>query len=270
MDNENIDSVILDKMGNGLQSLIAKQEYQPASTDGLQGVNLTFQGEPGAIPQGQIANVGGQQVVVQPQPGVTPSYPVNQPDPMQIQQQASQAIENFRNIAFEATAKRIEAEEAKFESDIAGLSDEEKQYKRMERELDQTRQLYQYNQQQQAQTSQQLQYQAQIAEARRQEVAKNQHGLLVANQHGLPYSEEWVRNALMAAQNPQHMHSIAAGIVQTLQQQQVANVNNQINRGVFAAGGNTGNTALGPQPREGSGEFADLINSRGYITVAQR
>lgn len=271
MDNENVDSVILEKMGNGLQSLITKTEYQPASTDAVQGVNLNFQGEPGAIPGGQIANVSGQQVVVQPQPGVTPSYPVqNQPDPQVIVQQANQAVDHFRNLAFEATSQRIQAEEAKFEAEIAHLEPEQQEVARIKRELEQTRQVNAYTLQQREREQNASRQHALETEARQQMVAKNQHGVYVANQYGLPYSEEWVRNALLSAKDPVHMANIAGGIVQALRQQQATNVANQVNRGVFAAGGNTGNAAVGPQPREGSGDLTDLISSRGYITVAQR
>lgn len=269
MDNYNVDSVILDKMGDGLQNLISNAVYQPASSEQVQGVNLNFQGEPGAIQGGQVANASGQQVI-QPQPSVTPSYPANQPDPVAIQQQAAQAIQHFQELAFQATAERIQAEEERFEAQIAGLDDDAKEVERVKRERDQLRQLNDYQTRRGQQQEQRFTAAQQQDWQRRQELAKSQTGVMVATQNGLPYDQEWVRTALMAAQDRDHMSRIAQGISQALQNNHAANVQNQINRGVFSAGGNTGSPALGPQPREGHDSIGDLISSRGYVTVQQR
>lgn len=269
MDNFNVDSVILDKMGDGLQNLIQGTGYQPASSEAVQGVNLNFQGEPGAIPGQQVANAVSQQVI-QPQPSVTPSYPANQPDPVAIQQQAQQAIQHFQDLAFQATAERIQAEEEAFEARISGLDDDAKEVERVKRERDQLRQLNEYQTRQGQQQQQRFQSVQQQDFQRRQQVAKSQTGVLVATKNGLPYDQEWVQQALMAAQDRNQMERIAQGIAQSLHANHAANVQNQINRGVFSAGGNTGSPALGPQPREGRDSISDLIGSRGYVTVAQR
>lgn len=267
MDKFNVDDLI-SNVGGDLQNLIAGTPYQTAPADGLQGVNLAFEGEP--VPPGVQAgsNVPVQQAPAQ-QPSVTPSYPV-QPQPDPRLQQAEAAVEHFKNLAFEAQRGKIEADEARFEQSLSGLSEEDAQVERIKRELMQQRALNEYQGNRLGELQTAGMQQKQQYDARRQEVAKNQWGFVIATQYNLPYSEPWIQAAIMNSKNPQHMAEIAQGIANSLGQQHAANVQNQLNSGVFAGGGNTGAAAHQPQPKERSGDIGPLIASRGYITVAQR
>jgi hypothetical protein len=251
----NVDESILSNMGEGnLSGLLNNTPYQQASQDAVNpGVNLDNAGEPGAGQGGyQPGNVAAPANVVA-QPGVTTG-----PGPQVPQAE----IDKLRQIAFEASTAKIEAEEARFEAELAaeGYSDGEKEYLRTKRRLEQTEAVNGWlNNKVQAQEMGQKQ-QANL-------IAKNQRAYLTAREFGLPLNNV-VRDALMAANDPQHMRTLAQGIAQLAGGAQAAQARNQLNGGVFAAGG-TGAGSAGPNMRqhERSGDLTPLIENRGYTTV---
>lgn len=252
----NVDESILSNMGEGnLSGLLQATPYQQASPDVVNpGVNLDNAGEPGA---GQMAGAQPGNVAVPAnvvaQPGVTTG-----PGPQVPQAE----IERLKQIAFEASTAKIEAEEAKFEAELAaeGYTEGEKEYLRTKRRLEQTEAVNGWlNNKVQAQEMSQKQ-QANL-------IAKNQRAYLTAREFGLPLNNV-VRDALMAAQNPQHMRQLAQGIAQLAGGAQAAQAHNQLNGGVFAAGG-TSAGGVGPnlKQHERSGDLTALIENRGYTTV---
>lgn len=271
MTPNNVDAQILSTMnGDGLQGLIENTGYQGvSSTQQLpEGVNLSFAGE--QTPIGQIPGQPGntiqpgavQQQQVVTQPAVTPQIPVQQPD-----NRANAEVQRLQRVAFEAAQARIDAEERAFAAEIRDLPEHEQLLAIAERERDQTKAVNGWlNQQRQAERQRQM-TQAQQLEAQQQDSAKRQWGFIYATQAGLPFNNEAIRSAILAARDQAHMQQIVqelAGIVSGSRGNQAQQ---QLQQGVFAAGGNNGAAATGPRPVPRSGDLDTLIASRGYQTV---
>lgn len=253
MPSENIDNLI--PSDGDLSSLIGSTQYQSASpADIPDGVNLQESGEPGGPVGQQYANVAGAVET----PAMTAAETTGGVDPEthRIRQQAYEASQ----AAFRATQQRIEAEERAFEASIAHLPEDEQDRLILQREVEQTRQVNSY-------LNNQIQTSRQQQEAAQQDWAKRQWGFLYANQAGLPFDNPGVRAAVMAATSRQEMQQIVQNLVAVANGGRQGNIMNQINGGAFAAGGNRGATSSAQGPKKYSGDTEGLIASRGYITV---
>jgi hypothetical protein len=271
MTPNNVDAGILANINDsGLQGLIENTGYQNVSSSQQlpEGVNLSFAGEQtpvGVIP-GQPGNTG-QPGMVQQQPALTqpvtaPRIVETRPDPRQAAE-----VQRLQQVAFEAAQARIDAEERAFAAEIRDLPDHEQQLAITERELNQTKQVNQWLNQKRQQERQAQMTQAQQLEAQQQDAAKRQWGFIYATQAGLPFNNEAIRSAILAARDQAHMQTIVrdlAGIVSGSRGQQAQQ---QLQGGVFAAGGNNGAAATGPRPVPRSGDLDTLIQSRNYQTV---
>lgn len=250
--DENVDESVLQNLGD-LSGLIRNTGYVQASAEAVnEGVNLTHAGEPGA--QQLVGQPGNVPVMgnVQAQPGVT-SGPGPSVDPNEAQR--------LREIAFTAARDKIEAQEALFEAEIAQRSEGEKEFLRMERRLDQTERVNNW-------LNDRLQGTQQMTEVQRQEIFKRQKAFVVSMQYGLPPNNETIRATLLTARNPQEMDARARELVQIIGQGQNNQARQQLNNGVFAAGGSrAGATGPNLQRFERSGDLTGLIENRGYTTV---
>lgn len=250
----NVDESILRNLGaDSLVGLIADRPYMIASQDAVNpGVNLETAGEPGNVGVPSQPNYAATPGVQQIPPGVTPSMaPAVDPG----------EVERLRQIAFDSATARISAEEQAFEASIANLDEGEQEFARLERRLDQTERVNEW-------LNNRVQTVEQTTEAQKRDLAKRQRAFLIANQAGLPFNNETVRATLLSAQNPQHMQQLANGLAEFIGQQRANQARQQVNGGVFAAGGSSAGTA-GPNLKqfERSGDLTGLIDSRGYTTV---
>lgn len=247
-----------------LSKLIGGSQYQTAS-EVPEGVNLQFSGEPVPADVGPlVGNVAPP--VAQPQmPSVTPQPPVAPQQPTITPQQ----VANLQRAMHDAAAARIEAEEAKFEASISHLSEEEQEAERLDREVQQTRMVNGWLNQKLAQTQQQTQAQVYQANAQKQEAAKRMTGFLAAQQFGLPFNDPIVRQTILSANSPDQMREFAKGLAERVGANAAQNAQRLAGSGVFAAGGNVGNTPPAAKPVERSGDLGPLISGTGYTFVTE-
>ena len=252
---DNIDLLVENNAGGNLSEVIASTNYQPASE------GIVLPAEPGRhIVDGRLTDaapqVAGQQplgVTTQPQ---LPQQPVVDPTQSPQYQQAQQQLEAQMRAAALA---RIEAEEARFEADIAHLSEEEQDRKRLERQVEQTQQVN-------AWLNQQRQTERMTLEQRQQDIAKRQWGFLYARQAGLPFENPAIRSAILAANDRTEMQQIVQGLVNYVNSLQGQQAQQQLTNGVFAAGASN-ETAPPAGPKQRSGDIEGLIAARGYTLV---
>lgn len=273
-----IDAQIVAQMdGSGLQQVLQSVPYQTGSVTQLnEGVNLLGLGQDPSAPQGM--QQAHQQYVMAQNPqanplvqqlaapgGGFPGQTAGQPEIpfMGNQAQFSQAdVERLRQIALQATQARVAADEAAFQAEIANLPEEERVLREAVRERDQAMQVNGWLNGR-IQSIEQAQYQQQ------QQASKNAWGFIIATRSGLPYSNPAIKSALMAANSEAEMMQIAQGMVGLITGNQQQQVQQQLNSGVFAAGGNQAGGGQGQlQQFEGSGNLGALLNNRGYQSVS--
>lgn len=266
-----VDATLVASMdSSNLQSVLQATPYQQGSVNQLnEGVNLLGLGDDPSAPNAGIQNVHQQYVMQQnPQGQVMVSGPPTGGMPGQGTSATTyggnqqQDVERFRQIALQATQQRIQADEARFQTEIQHLPDHERERRVLERELEQAQSVNGWLNSTLEQ-GQQAQYQQQQA------TAKNMWGFIYANQHGLPYQNPAIKSALMAAESQEHMQQIAQGLVQLVTGGQSQQAVQQLQSGVFAAGGvsPSGGGSQSLRQFEGSGNLKGLISSRGYTGV---
>lgn len=274
--DEQISQSILNNMGD-LSGVISRTQYQQGSPNNLnEGVNLTGVNDPSAPADIQAL----AQNVVNPalagsSTGVTPGQvPAFVPQsfsgvPAQPQSQGQQPVvsdqerSRLEQLAYDASMARIEAEEEKFKAEIAGLHPEEKERRILERELGQTKEVNNWLNQRLSGVQRQMTQ----AEMQQQQRAKNYWVFHVAHQRGLPVENEAIRNALAGANDPQHMYRIADQLSGMINTSARATVQNQVNSGIFAAGGGTTTPASPAAVKQRSGDISGLISSRGQVAI---
>lgn len=255
----NVDDMV-SKMGDGdLSNLIQQTPYGGGSESQLnEGASLAIANDPGP---GGIAIQGGnvlQPGQVQQAPGVAPSQPVQQgPDPSAAMRAEMQRLQQ---VAFESARAKIDADERAFRAEIADLPEHEQRIALAERQLEQTTQVNQWLNQERLTARQQ-------AERQQEDLARRQYGFMVAHEAGLPFTNEAVRTALLAARDKNHMRQIAQELVGAMNGGHAQQVRQQANQGVFAAGGNNGAVAPAQGPKQYSGDLDGLVAARNYQMV---
>jgi hypothetical protein len=268
---ENVDESILNRMGD-LSDMIGQTGYVAGSPEQLpEGTNLSGVGDPNAPSDlgNYVGNVAQPGQVIHPA-GVVPAQQMN-PQPVQpaVDVAAMQAErQRLEQVAYNASMARIQAEEARFQAEIANYSDEEKERATLARELEQTREVNGWLNTQVNQAKGQLTAAQQRQQQVQQESAKKQWAILYAHRYGLPIENQAVRAALHAAEDPQQMDGISQQLVGIMNQRTQVASQNQINSGILAAGsgGTTPPTRQGP--KRGSGDISGLIASRSPQTVS--
>lgn len=267
-----VDAEIVAQMdSSSLRPVLQNTPYQAGSTTQLnEGVNLLGLGQDPSAPPGvqQVhqqyvmqqnpqANPLGQQIISAPSGGM-PGQTAGQPQIPYAgnQPQFTQAdIDRYRALALSAAQSRIDAEERAFQAEIATLPDDDKERRVLERELEQAHQVNGWlNQNQQS-----------IGQAQQQQ-AKNMWGFVIATQSGLPYNNPAIKTAMLAANDENEMRNIAQGLVNLITGSQSQQATQQLQSGVFAAGGATGGGGMNQslQQYEGSGDLSGLLSSRNY------
>lgn len=267
-----VDAEIVAQMdSSSLRPVLQNTPYQAGSTTQLnEGVNLLGLGQDPSAPPGvqQVhqqyvmqqnpqANPLGQQIISAPGGGM-PGQAAGQPQIPYAgnQPQFTQAdIDRYRGLALSAAQSRIDADERAFQAEIVSLSDEEKERKVLERELEQAHQVNGW-------LNQNLQGHSQV----QQQQAKNMWGFVIATQSGLPYNNPAIKTAMLAANDENEMRNIAQGLVNLITGSQSQQATQQLQSGVFAAGGATGGGGMNQnlQQYEGSGDLSGLLSSRNY------
>lgn len=265
--DEQISSEITSRMGD-LSGKIGSTPYQQGSESQLpQGVNLTGVNDPSA--PADVQALAGNVVPNSGIPlnnGVTPVYPQAAQNGGFVQpqnQNADAERQRLEQVAYEASMKRIDAEERAFQAEIAHLSDEDRERAVLERELGQTREVNNWLNQQVSGSRQQM---TQLQQ-RQQQQAKNYWVIHVANQAGLPIENQAISAALRAAESPEHMRAIADELVNMVNGSARNTVQNQVNNGMFAAGGGNNAPAVPAGPKQRSGDISGLIASRGQVAI---
>lgn len=257
----NVDDQIFQKMGDGnLPNLIAQTPYGAGSESQLnEGASLAIATDPGpnGIAQGQNVLQPGQ---VQQAPSFAASQPVQQGPDTAAQQAAAAEIRRLQDIAFRTAQDKLQAEDRAFLAEIADLPEVEQRLAKAERLVDQTTQVNQWLNQERM-TARQRQESAQA------DLARRQFGFIVAHEAGLPFQNEAVRTALLGARDKAHMKQIAQELVAAMNGGQAAQVKQQHNAGVFAAGGQVSQTPPAKAPAQRSGDLDGLVASRNYQIV---
>jgi len=265
-----IDETILNNMGS-LEGLLSEREYSTAVVP-MQGETVvrnefgtgpvTAPG-PGDYAANGVVPQGGNGVV--PQQPYLPAQPSPQPaQPPQVSVQQYHAAMAYASqmqaAAQEAARQRLELEDQLFLARIADL-DESEQNAAI---------LYRHNQQLQAANrglSETLQERQAREEEEEQEEAKVGVAMVLALRNGLPWENQGVKNALLAAPDRQTMDSIIEGLKQVVPRPQyLGQTPAQVAAGQIAAAPGRGNAGVGQQqgPKPGSGDIAGYLKSKSY------
>jgi len=238
------ETVVRNEFGPGAQPVPVEGLYAP----------------PGVVPQSGTGVVPQTAVPAQPvQPVVQPQPQPQQPQISVEQYQAAMAYaQRMQEAAEQAAREKQEQEDLRFLDSISHLPQVEQ-----DREI-----LIRYNKQLEA--AYKAQQDEVTTDRERQEeeeqlAAKEQVAWTLAMRNRLPWENEGVRNALMAAPDRRTMDSIVAGLAAYATPRAVAQTPAQVAAGVVAAPARGANAGRVPAPKQGSGDLSTYLKSKPYV-----